>query len=314
MESLLFSAKTVLPLLIMMAVGFAARHLGWVDNHATRQMNACVFRIFLPLLLTFNIMDTPQDAAVDGRTLIYALITTLLCFAVLFTLIPRLVKERRDRGVIIQCVARSNYAIFGIPLVNMMYPNADVSIAAMMVAIVVPVFNVMSTIALMVNGSDQKPDAKMILKGVVTNPLIIATAAGFLLWQLNVTLPVVLDKPLRNLANISSPLALFVLGASLDFGKAKANAKLLTWSVLGRLVFVPGVFLTGAALLGIRDVALASLIAVYASPCSVSSYPMAQQMGGNDDLAGAQVVFTTTFSVVTVFFWVFILKSLGLLM
>lgn len=314
MESLLFSAKTVLPLLIMMAVGFAARHLGWVDNYATKQMNACVFRIFLPLLLTFNIMDTPQDAAVDTRTLIYALITTMLCFAVLFTLIPRLVRERRDRGVIIQCVARSNYAIFGIPLVNMMYPNADVSIAAMMVAIVVPVFNVMSTIALMVNGSDQKPDAKKILKGVVTNPLIIATAAGFLLWQLNVKLPVVLDKPLRNLANISSPLALFVLGASLDFGKARANAKLLTWSVLGRLVFVPGVFLTGAALLGIRDVALASLIAVYASPCSVSSYPMAQQMGGNDDLAGAQVVFTTTFSVVTVFFWVFMLKSLGLLM
>lgn len=314
MESLLFSAKTVLPLLIMMAVGFAARHLGWVDNYATKQMNACVFRIFLPLLLTFNIMDTPQDAAVDTRTLIYALITTMLCFAVLFTLIPRLVRERRDRGVIIQCVARSNYAIFGIPLVNMMYPNADVSIAAMMVAIVVPVFNVMSTIALMVNGSDQKPDAKKILKGVVTNPLIIATAAGFLLWQLNVKLPVVLDKPLRNLANISSPLALFVLGASLDFGKARANAKLLTWSVLGRLVFVPGVFLTGAALLGIRDVALASLIAVYASPCSVSSYPMAQQMGGNDDLAGAQVVFTTTFSVITVFFWVLILKSLGLLM
>ena len=39
---------------------------------------------------------------------------------------------------------------------------------------------------------------------------------------------------------------------------------------------------------------------------------MAQQMGGNDDLAGAQVVFTTTFSVITVFFWVFVLKSLGL--
>ncbi len=314
MENLLFSVNTVLPLLMMMAVGFAARHVHLVDSHATKQINACVFRIFLPLLLAFNIMDTPTDAAVDARTLIYALITTLLCFTVLFLLVPRVVKERRDRGVIIQCVARSNYAIFGIPLVNMMYPGADVSIAALMVAIVVPVFNVMSTIALMVNGSDQKPDAKRIIKGVVTNPLIIATVIGMLLWRLNVTLPPVLDKPLRNLANISSPLALFVLGASLDFGKARANLKLLTWSVLGRLVFVPGVFLTGAALLGIRDVALASLIAVYASPCSVSSYPMAQQMGGNDDLAGAQVVFTTTFSVITVFIWVFLLRSLGLLM
>lgn len=314
MENLLFSVNTVLPLLIMMAVGFAARHFGLVNAQATKQINACVFKIFLPLLLAFNIMDTPLEAAVDVRTLVYALITTMLCFGVLFLVVPRLVSQRRDRGVIIQCVARSNYAIFGIPLVNMMYPNADVSIAAMMVAIVVPVFNVMSTIALMVNGSDQKPDAKHILKGVVTNPLIIATVIGMILWRLDVQLPTVIEKPFRNLANISSPLALFVLGASLDFGKAKANAKLLTWSVLGRLVFVPGVFLTGAALIGIRDVALASLIAVYASPCSVSSYPMAQQMGGNDDLAGAQVVFTTTFSVITVFFWVLILKSLGLLM
>ena len=314
MENLLFSLNTVLPLLIMMAVGFAARHFGLVNAQATKQINACVFKIFLPLLLAFNIMDTPLDAAVDVRTLVYALITTLLCFGVLFMVVPRLVKQRRDRGVIIQCVARSNYAIFGIPLVNMMYPNADVSIAAMMVAIVVPVFNVMSTIALMINGSDQKPDAKRILKGVVTNPLIIATVIGMILWRLDVQLPTVIEKPFRNLANISSPLALFVLGASLDFGKARANAKLLTWSVMGRLVFVPGVFLTGAALIGIRDVARASLSAVYASPCSVSSYPMAQQMGGNDDLAGAQVVFTTTFSVITVFFWVLILRSLGLLL
>ncbi len=314
MESLLFSVNTVLPLLIMMAIGFGARHFGLINAQTTKQVNACVFRIFLPLLLAFNIMDTPLDAPLDVRTLVYGLVTILLCFGVLFLIVPRLVSQRRDRGVTIQCVGRSNYALFGIPLVNMMYPLADKSIAAMMVAIVVPAFNVMSTIALMINGTDQKPDAKRILKGVVTNPLIIATVVGLLFWRLDVTLPTMLDKPLRNLANISSPLALFVLGASLDFGKARANAKLLTWSVLGRLVFVPAVFLTGAALIGIRDVALASLIAAYASPCSVSSYPMAQQMGGNDDLAGAQVVFTTTFSVITVFFWVLILRSLGLLM
>lgn len=40
---------------------------------------------------------------------------------------------------------------------------------------------------------------------------------------------------------------------------------------------------------------------------------MAQQMGGNGDLAGGQVVFTTVFSILTVFLWVFALKSLGFL-
>ena len=58
-------------------------------------------------------------------------------------------------GVLIQGIARSNYAIFGIPLVMMMYPEGDTSIAVLLVAVVVPVFNVLSTIALMIFGGEK---------------------------------------------------------------------------------------------------------------------------------------------------------------
>ena len=67
------------------------------------------------------------------------------------------------------------------------------------------------------------------------------------------------------------------------------------------------------ALLGFRDAAFVSLLGVFASPTAVNSFTMAQQMGGNGDLAGGQVVFTTVFSILTVFLWVFALKSLGFL-
>lgn len=312
MDDLLFSLNTVLPLLGMMAIGFAARRLGIIGESAARQINACVFKIFLPLLLCFNIVDTKLGASFDGRTLLYAFVTTLSCFGVLFFVTPRLCHDRASCGVLIQGIARSNYAIFGIPLVSMMYPNADTSIAVIMVAVVVPVFNVLSTIALMVFAGERTHPLR-ILKGVLLNPLIIATLAGFLLWYFQIPLPTMIETPLRNLGSIATPLALFILGASLDFGKARANGKLLVISVTGRLIGVPLIFLSLAIALGIRDVSLAALIAVYASPTSVSSFPMAQQMGGNGDLAGGQVVFTTVFSILTVFLWVFALRSLGYL-
>ena len=296
----------------MMAIGFAARRLGIIGESAARQINACVFKIFLPLLLCFNIVDTKLGASFDGRTLLYAFVTTLSCFGVLFFVTPRLCHDRASCGVLIQGIARSNYAIFGIPLVSMMYPNADTSIAVIMVAVVVPVFNVLSTIALMVFAGERTHPLR-ILKGVLLNPLIIATLAGFLLWYFQIPLPTMIETPLRNLGSIATPLALFILGASLDFGKARANGKLLVISVTGRLIGVPLIFLSLAIALGIRDVSLAALIAVYASPTSVSSFPMAQQMGGNGDLAGGQVVFTTVFSILTVFLWVFALRSLGYL-
>ena len=78
-------------------------------------------------------------------------------------------------------------------------------------------------------------------------------------------------------------------------------------------MLLPALFLSLAVLLGIRDVGLASLVAVFASPTAVSSYPMAQQIGGDADLAAAQVVFTTALSGITVFLWVFLLRTLGLL-
>ena len=312
MDDLLFSLNTVFPLLGLLPIGFAARRLGIIGESAARQINACVFKIFLPLLLCFNIVDTKLGASFDGRTLLYAFVTTLSCFGVLFFVTPRLCHDRASCGVLIQGIARSNYAIFGIPLVSMMYPNADTSIAVIMVAVVVPVFNVLSTIALMVFAGERTHPLR-ILKGVLLNPLIIATLAGFLLWYFQIPLPTMIETPLRNLGSIATPLALFILGASLDFGKARANGKLLVISVTGRLIGVPLIFLSLAIALGIRDVSLAALIAVYASPTSVSSFPMAQQMGGNGDLAGGQVVFTTVFSILTVFLWVFALRSLGYL-
>lgn len=312
MMDLLFSVEAVFPLLVMMAAGYAARAAGWVTDETTRRMNACVYRLFLPLLLCFNIMDTKPGARIDGQTLLFAFVGTLLLFGALFVLAPRLCKQRSSCGVLIQGIARSNYAIFGIPLVIMMYPHADTSVAVMMVVVVVPVYNVMSTVALMIYARE-KTSALKVVKGIVLNPLIVGTAIGFVLWQAGIALPTLLDNPLRKLGGIATPLSLFLLGTSLDFGMARNNARLLTISVVGRLVAVPLVFLSLAIALGIRDVSLATLIAVFASPTAVSSYPMAQQMGGDEGLAAGQVVFTTAFSSLTVFLWVLVLKSFGFL-
>ena len=61
--------------------------------------------------------------------------------------------------------------------------------------------------------------------------------------------------------------------------------------------------------MGFRDVQLAVLLSMSASPTAVSSYTMAQQMEGDDALAGQLVVYTTIFSILTVFLWIFLLKQ-----
>ena len=79
-----------------------------------------------------------------------------------------------------------------------------------------------------------------------------------------------------------------------------------------KLIVSPGLFLGLGALLGFRGVAFVSLIGIFASPTAVNSFTMAQQMGGDAELAGDIVVTTSAVSILTMFLWVFLFKSLGM--
>jgi len=311
-SDLLFSLDIVAPIVLIIAVGFGARKIGLIGEEGIKQGNRLVFYIFLPLLLFYNTQSSQLDLAADLTTILYAVGTVILCFLVLFILVPRIIKDRNLIGVVIQGVFRANYAIYGIPLVMLIYPDADISVAAMIVICVIPIFNVLSTVALILYGGG-KASVWKIVKGILLNPLIIGTVLGLVFLLLQIRLPSVIDTSVEKLGSIATPFALFLLGTNIDFTKAKTNLKLLSSTVLARLIVFPVIFLSGAVLIGIRDINLAALIALYASPTAVSSYPMAQQLGGDVDFAAQQVVFTTVFSGVTIFIFLFILKSLGYL-
>ncbi len=52
---------------------------------------------------------------------------------------------------------------------------------------------------------------------------------------------------------------------------------------------------------------------VFATPVAAASYPMAQSMGGDADLAGEYVVISTLLSIFTIFGWILLLKNMALI-
>ncbi len=311
-NDLLFTFNTVAPIMLIIGAGYFARRMRIIGDSGVKQMNLSIFYVFLPALIFTSTMSADLSTALDVKTLAYAAASTVASFGLLFLLVPRFCCVREMHGVLVQGIGRANFAIFGLPLVTMIYPGADISIAAVMVAFVIPIFNVLSIIALTACGG-KRISGYTVLKNVVINPLIIAAVAGLIMLVSGLSLPGVIAVPLAKLSDAATPLALFILGASIDLQKAKSNVRFLSVAVLARLVLLPLVFIPLAALIGIRDVSLAAIIALFASPTAVSSYSMAQKLGGNAQFAAEQVVFTTAFSCITVFLWVFVFKVLGLL-
>ena len=311
MTNLVITLNAVLPVFLVMATGYLCRQIGLITEKTAMACNKLVFQVFLPVSLAQSLMNVDSSASIEGRLLFYCATGVFAVFLAGMLIVPRFVRENSKRGVLIQALFRSNYAIVGIPIGQALFPQGDGGIVAMMTIASVPVFNALAVVTLEYFRGG-KPSWGKILKGMATNPLILGCLTGYLLMRLNVRLPQIALSTVSKLASVASPLALFVLGATLDLKKVSGNLRLLAGGLLGRLLLAPGLLLAIGAALGFRGPGLAALMIAFASPCAVSSYTMAVQMGGDGDLAGQLVMFSTVLSAVTLSGFIFLFKSLGL--
>lgn len=312
MNSLYLGFSVVFPLFLMMALGYLLRRLGWVNEDVLEPMNKISFQVFLPVLLFVNVYNSDFTQDFQPKLLLFAVSCVVVCFALFMLVIPLIEKQPERRGVLVQGIFRSNYILFGLPVTASLFGADKVGVTAILVAFIVPLFNLLSVVALEVFRAG-RIDVIKILKGIVTNPLILGSVTAFLFLLTGIRLPAVLMKTLTDISAIATPLALIILGGGFSFSRLKGRWRGIFIGVLGRLIVVPILFLPIAVAMGYRGIELGSILTMLSSPTAVSSFTMAQQMGGDGELAGQIVVIGSITSIFTIFMWVSALSSMGLL-
>lgn len=311
MESFILSAQAILPIFLLMTLGYVLKRMHFAEKKVFDGINKLVFHICLPVLLFSNIYKSGSGEVFDLKLIVFMIVALLCVFVIGYFLVFLLTKENRRRGVMLQGFFRSNYAILGIPLVTYVCGEGAGGLSSVMAAVVVPLFNALAVISLERFRSGNV-NYKEICKGIVTNPLILGCIVGMVFFAFDITLPKVLEQTVNDIAKLATPLALIALGANFAFSDIRGYGRELTAVVTARLVLVPLFGMTLAALLGFRGEAIACAMVVFGSPVAVSSFAMAQQMGGDEKLAAQVVVVSSALCLVTLFFWIFILHSLGL--
>ena len=311
MENLILSFNVVLPLFLNIALGYALRCMHMLDEFTQKNLNKLVFKVFLPIYVFNNIYTTNIAVAFQPGLVALTMGGVLAIFAFLMAFVPKVETDNAKRGVMIQAIFRSNFVLFGLPVAVSLCGENNVGPTSLLVGFVVPVFNVLAVVCLEAfRGS--KPDVKKMLRGIATNPLIIASVLGIAMNLAGLPLPTGVHKSITDLGRIATPLALVALGAGFQFGRIRGYTRQLLICISGKLVLCPLLMLTLAAMLGFRNEMLVPVLALFGSPVATSSYTMAELMGGDGTLAGSLVVLTTAFSIFTMFLFIFGLKQLGL--
>ena len=323
-ENLAISVNAVLPLIICMAAGYLFRRTKLVDEGFCRKCNTFCFKTFLPLMIFMNVYNSDLESAVQPGAFLFAAAAVLVIFAAAFLIIPRIVRKgsvdsagspvsaASRQAVLIQCIFRSNFVIFGYQVVANVYGAGQAAVASVMAAIVVPLYNVLAVITLEYF-TNSKNGLRPVILGIIKNPLIIGAVAALLFKLSGLTLPAPLHTGLSDMAGMATPLALVVLGGTFHFDALRRNAGALAIGTLGKIVVSPLIMVPIAAALGFRDANLLSLVIVFASPAAVNSYTMAAAYSHDPELAGQLVVVTSVLSMVSVFGWIFLLRTLGLI-
>ena len=312
-DNLIVSLQAVFPLFVIMAVGFLIRRVGLVDEYSLKKMNSVCFKVFMACMMFNNIYNIDLSRFSDADVIVYTTVAVVLCLILVLILVNLTEKDRSKRGVLVQAMFRANFVVLGLPLVTNLYGAEGAVIPSILIAIVVPFFNISCVVLLTYFNGKERPTFRMLLKKIFTNPYIIAALIAFAFKLIRLDLPDMVRSVIKDMANVANPLALLILGASFSFSNVPKYKKDLIYCCVMRLIVVPMVFVLPAVFMGFRGVALMSILAVFATPTAISSHVMTQELGGDADLCGAEVVMSTALSILTLFIWIFVFKTLGLL-
>ncbi len=339
MDTLLFSLNAVLPILLLLGLGYILKRTHFLDEHFLQVGNKFVFRIALPVYLFYTIYSIKNITDINWPIIIFAVIAILILFVAGIIIALLTIKDDRKKGVVVQAIFRANYAIIGIPLADAIGGTEAVAVVALISAVIVPLLNILSVIALSLfvkNEDENVHPLKATIIKIIKNPLIIGIFLGlFVLW-IRSYIPVDANtgelvfsiknnlKPLyfaiEKIGQVASPFALIVLGGTFEFLAVMEMRKQIFIGTFSRIVIAPLLILPLAVILSkntilfhFSAVEFPALIALIASPTAVTSAIMAKEMNNDEKLAVQLVVWTTLLSILSIFIIVFIFRSLNLI-
>jgi hypothetical protein len=315
MSDFLFSVNVTLPIFLVMVIGWALRRIGMLDEHFVKVANKFNFTVTLPFMLFRDIAAVDIREVFDLKFVLFCAIASSICFWLIWGGAKLFVKDD-IRGAFVQAAFRSSAAVMGLAFISNIYGSS--AMGPLMIIGAVPLYNIYSVIVLTfeAQGTEGARDTGKIKEAcinIVKNPIIIAIFLGLIASFFGLTFPAIINKTVNSVAQLATPLALIVIGAGFEGRKALAKIKPTLWASAIKLVIQPLVLLPAAAWMGFTGEKMVAILIMLAAPATPSCYIMAKNMNNDGVLTASVVVATTLLAAFTLTFWIFLLRTMGLI-
>lgn len=311
LQDFLICVNAVIPTAIYLIIGIVLRATKVLGDRSVKKFTHVIFVALYPFMMFDNLYDRNIGSHMNAPLVFYSVVFTLFQIVVSWIFVCRIEPENYHRGAMIQAMFRSNYVLVGLPIAINLLGKANVAPIAVVLLFIVPIYN-SASVLLFERFRGGKVNIKDMILRILTNPIIEGGLAALVFIIFGIKLPEIVHSTVTTLSDCTSPIALMLLGAGLNFGAFKSDRSRIAICTLGKLIVFPALGIAGAVIMGLKDAELIAVTLMVAAPVALASYAMASSMGGNGRLAGELVVITTVISCFTMPLWLFILKTASL--
>lgn len=300
--------ETILSLFILIGLGYLGKRTV-LQGQTLVPLNAFVYYFAVPALLFNSVYQLSLDSLFRPEYLGAFLLA--LALTVLATLIGcrYLFGERNPEVLVIRALngTFSNYAYMGIPMVFGLLGEAAYG-AMISIILLGNVFQIGGTQFAIESQRQEGRGLKQFLaildRSLIRSPIFLATLLGVCASAMQLQLPTVLSDTLELLAPATVPVALFCLGASLEFKTLKESKLELGWLVIIKLVVHPLLTLAVFSVFGLEDQNwLLAAVLLAALPTGALAHVMALKYDVKEKETSLTVVLSTMVAIVSVSVW-----------
>ncbi|WP_316013012.1 AEC family transporter [Roseobacter sp. HKCCA0434] len=289
-----------LPFFLLIGLGYGAAATRFFSREAAVALTQFVFWFALSAML-FNFAATLEFSDIaNGDFLLCYLVASAIVYIVATVIAKMRGLTLATSAIEAQCAVIGNVGFLGIPMLVGLFGERAAAPVLMVLSVDLIVFG--SLVVAIITGSRGKLGPGLvltILRGLVTNPMVMSITAG-LIWSLyDLPVPVPMAEFLTILGSAATPAALFAIGASLA-GKSAERASTALWLSALKLVAHPALVAVFALwVFDLDPFAAAMMIAAAAMPVAGNIYIIAQHYGVSPQRVSTAILFSTVISVLT---------------
>jgi predicted permease len=290
--------NSIFPVFGLILLGIVLKRAGLTHAMFLATADRLIYYAFFPLLLFFKI-GSASTVAIDWAFCWACICSIVTVFGVSWICVRIFKISDFKAGTFYQSCFRFNSYI-GIAIVLNAAGEEGVRILGVLMGFLIPIINVLSVTALIwysgksYSASDRN---RMLVKAVISNPLIIGCVAGILYANLIGRFPVFLNNTFQLAGSLTLPLALLSIGGSLTLSGFREHRNLAVLSSIVKLVILPAVGYCFLKWFNITGLTFYVGMMYFTLPTSSVIYVLSGQLNSDTELAYTAIVVSTVLSI-----------------